>query len=128
MEATTPYPESEKLHAVHETSQMIGEFIEWLPTRGKFIGTWRTLVDCPGGGAFSNWTCESGVKVHDRTGEDGGTCPVCDGKGVVEASNPIPEIDYVDINKLLAEFFNIDLAKVDLERRAMLDALRAANT
>lgn len=46
---------------------------------------------------------------------------------MVEATNPIPEVDYVDINKLLAEFFNIDLAKIDTERRAMLDAMRAAN-
>lgn len=121
------YPECERMHAVHEQSQTIGEFIDWLPSQGKFLGAWRTVVDCPGGGAFSNWTCENGVKVHDRTGEDGGTCPVCNGRGVVDAENPIPDVAYVDITKLLAEFFEIDLVKIEAEKRAMLDAMRAAN-
>ena len=34
----------------------------------------------------------------------------------------------VDINKLLAEFFEIDLDKVEAEKRALLDRVRSDNT
>jgi hypothetical protein len=121
------YPEHDKLTAISDQSQAIGEFLEWLPSQGRFIGAWRTVVDCPGGGIWEKWSCIGGVKVNDRTGEEGDECPVCDGRGVVDAAEPIPEVAYVDINKILAEFFDIDLNKLEAEKRAMLDEIRAAN-
>lgn len=121
------YPEHDKLVAVKEQSQAIGEFIEWLPSQGRFLGAWRTVVDCPGGGWFGPWTCRNGRMISDKTDEDLGECEVCHGRGVVDAENPIPDVAYVDITKLLAEFFEIDLVKIEAEKRAMLDAMRAAN-
>jgi hypothetical protein len=37
-----PYPEHTKLHAVKDASQAQGEFIEWLSSKGIFLGEWVT--------------------------------------------------------------------------------------
>lgn len=98
------YPECEKLLAVTDRSQQIGEFLEWLPTQG--IHRMR-LAACS--------HCE---------GVDSDECWLCDGTGTMKETW-VP--DGRTIEQLLADFFGIDMAKVDVERRAMLAALRAAN-
>jgi hypothetical protein len=77
-------PECEKLSAVAEKSNVIGEFLEWLQSdEGYVIGYW----DEPYGG-------------YTR--------------------------EYKHIEKWLAEYFEIDLNKVEQERRALLEWLREA--
>lgn len=64
------YPEHEKMKKVHEASQAIGEFLEFLESKGFTI---------------------------ERN-----------------------EMTYRNFNGLLAEFFDVDLKKIELEKRAML--------
>lgn len=75
-------PECEKLRAVKEKSQAIGEFLDWLSSQGIVLAAWNT---------------------------DG-----CDRLELRRGS----------IEELLAEYFNIDLDKVETEKRALLDDLR----
>jgi hypothetical protein len=91
-------PECDRLLAVREKSQVIGEFLDWLREKGWVIATGH---------------------AHDDT------CYI-DGKrfcGAVEG-------DLVRVlfntEKLLAEFFGIDLEKVERERRALLQGCRSA--
>lgn len=73
--------ELEKMHAVKEKSQAIGEFLEWLISDKELvIGRW-----------------DSDGTLHPK---------------------------YVSIENLLAEFFGIDLKKVEKEKRAILDKIR----
>lgn len=79
-----PCPECEKLAAVSEDSNKIGNFIEWLRgTMGMDIAIWENerLVEA------------------DYRGDYG-------------------------INRLLAQYYGIDLDKVEEERRALLEWLR----
>ncbi len=80
------YPEHDRMAAISDKSQIIGEFLEWLNyTKGIHL-------------------CEQTPDMNDHwwtVDED-------------------PE-------KLLAEFFSIDLTKIEAEKRAMLAEVRAAN-
>ena len=81
------YPECEKMTAVKDRSQMIGEFLEWLE--------WE-----------KNWEiCErqSGDREYGH-----------------EQLVPVS----FSTEKLLAEFFDIDLSKVEKEKIQMLNELR----
>jgi len=75
------YPECEKMSAVREESQAIGQFLDWL----------------------------CGEKEYE-------ICSYKDG----DILTPIR----FSIENLLAEFFDIDLKKVEKEKHAMLVALR----
>jgi hypothetical protein len=72
-------PECEKLHKISPQSQMIGEFLEYLQSRGYIIAErWKEVL----------------VPVHEST------------------------------NELLAEYFDIDMNKVERERQALLDFIK----
>ncbi len=90
------YPEHEKLHAVKERSQAIGEFLEWLGTNGFHLAKWMKVC-APDGSA--------------------GECDEVD--QLVQQS--------FNIENLLAEYFQIDLAKLEQEKRAMLEQIRKQN-
>ncbi len=85
------YPEHEKLAKIKDKSQSIGEFLEWLESEKK----------------VNLCTYEAEYTMQDSDGED----------------EIIPE-GYYGINqtkeKLLAEFFDIDLNKIEEEKRQML--------
>jgi hypothetical protein len=85
--STVPTPELDKMSAVRDESQAIGEFLEWMSSRG--------LV-------FAKWVDRG---IHDDE--------------LVEDRKPIKE--------RLAEYFEIDLNKVDEEQRMLLDTLRGNN-
>jgi hypothetical protein len=90
-------PELDKLKQVQEVSQKIGEFIVWLNSDKKIVlATWHKEVD----------EC-------DETQPDEG----------VNVLWPEPMGDAA-IDKLLAEYFHIDLNKVEQEKRAILDEFR----
>jgi hypothetical protein len=78
------YPECEKMVAIKDKSQAIGEFLEWLQN------------------------------IKEMT-----ICQLIDGEDEMEYSPT-----YLNTEKLLAEFFNIDLDKVEEEKRQMLKELR----
>ncbi len=91
----TDYPEHDKLHAVNERSQAVGEFLGWLSER---------FVIC-------EWVDQ------DQADE---LCLVCgsDASGFHPAGKTIEE--------WLTEHFKIDQAKLEEEKRAMLDIVRKA--
>lgn len=123
--------ECEKMIAVHELSQAIGEFIEWLPTAGLQICEKITHDDC-------GWrNGRSPALADDRRCVDGrlwdgavdldANCQACHGTGRVRLREAQfwPGLGKAGtIEKLLAQHFGIDLVKVDKERRAMLEDLR----
>lgn len=90
-----PTPETDKMIAVKDQSQAIGEFLEWLDEKG-----W--------------WICRSATQEDTRDDEGERT-------GIREGDLlPI----YKSIEILLAEYFNIDLKKAEQEKRALLESLR----
>lgn len=100
------YPECEKMAAIQEKSQAIGEFLEWLHTgeadesgfeRPVFLGAYRIVTE--------------------------------NSRGELDEDEYYVSESYVDAfryitEKLLAKFFDIDLNKVEEERRTMLAKLR----
>ena len=80
------YPECEKMVAVKDKSQAIGEFLDWLKEEKKFA---ISAFHDGGDYSFGEW-------------------------------RPIR----TSTEQLLAEFFNIDLDKVEEEKRQMLKELR----
>ena len=91
------YPECEKMKSVRDESQTIGEFLEWLfDEKGYRLGFYHT--------------------------HDGETCNKHSDCGMVE--NYMNPVVGFSIEYILAEYFKIDLKKVEEEKRAMLDAIR----
>jgi hypothetical protein len=86
---STPTPEFDKMTAVADQSQLIGEFLDWASQRGY----------------------EFGREV------EGGNDPFAPATWFQPAGQP-------RIQKLLAEFFSIDLDKVEAERRTVLQQYR----
>jgi hypothetical protein len=79
-----PTPESDKLLKVHKESQAIGEFLEWMQSKGLSV-----------------------CKLDEDT----------------EQYFP----DHVSIQNRLAKYYEIDMNKVERERRAILKGLNAAH-
>jgi hypothetical protein len=77
-------PECEKLAAIKNESQPIGEFLEWVESKGWFL-------------------CEYKSDYY-------------------EGNMPLP-IKF-NTSHLLAEYFNIDLKKVEAEQLALLEEIR----
>lgn len=101
----SPYPEHEKLKEIQDKSQVCGEFLEWLlgPQRYQLGQYHEHTDDC--------WLPNENLLDGRRR--------VC-GMG---AQTLYPAA--ANHRKLLAEFFEIDEEKLDEEKRAMLDELRA---
>lgn len=104
----TDYPECDKLAAIQEKSQNIGEFLEWLQSgevsqnlpikRSIFLASYDVV--CEDG---------QGKMLHEDDWELG--------------DRMMPFAYSTD--RLLANFFGIDLDKVDKEKRAMLEEIKA---
>ncbi len=94
------YPEHDKLHAVVDRSQAIGEFLEWLSSE-------KDAVLCGPPHRHSR---------HDCRDEDGSlACDTREGERPLFCNN---------IQDLLAEFFSIDRAKLEAEKLEMLEEIR----
>lgn len=83
MTTKSDYPEHDKMRAVKDHSQTVGDFIEWLMANGLSI-------------------CEYDVDYRQGT------------------YFPTPK----STRQLLADFFEIDLKKVDEEKDAMVEEMR----
>lgn len=98
------YPEHDKLHAIHERSQAIGEFLEWLNSEGVFL--------C----REHEHTSDCYAEGDDIWDDIWITCDYRSGEMVS---------DCVSIEKRLAAYFDIDLKKIAEEKDQMLDAIRS---
>lgn len=95
------YPEHERLKAISDKSQAIHDFLEWCGERGLWLAErYCTRWDHPEDPRCEDGECEMSDKML-----------------------PTHQSDHT----LLAEFFKIDMDVIEVEKRAMLDALRAAN-
>lgn len=84
-------PECDKLSDVHEDSNKVGQFLEWMTQeRGIVFASWQP--------ADPDYTAFFGETESLR--------PQC-----------------LNINELLAEYYGVDLKKVEEERRTILDYL-----
>lgn len=91
-------PECERLHAVVEKSNAIGEFLDWMQEQGIFLAIpHRHDIGCEGDDGF----------------------PICG------LNRDEFQLHLEPKEKMLARFFDIDLNKVERERRALLEALRS---
>jgi hypothetical protein len=104
-----PTPELNKMKLVSGKSQAIGEFVDiFLSGKGFSIGQpHKHTSSCPG------WEDDDGVVKRVR-----GTTNDCGLQTEEFVSCPIR------LENLLAEFFEIDLAKCESERRAILEYLQ----
>jgi len=93
--------EVNRMVAVHEKSQAIGEFLEWLKSE-KHLTVCERVEN-----AKTVFFIENEDKCKNYDKEEGAYTPAC-----------------LDTNKLLAEYFEIDLNKVEKERRKLLGAIR----
>lgn len=100
------YPEHEKLEKVKDQSQAVGEFLEWLRGTDRAICQWQDGVTDAGriANAFS-------FSDQDLSEEPN--------KGWFPVHDPI--------EKTLAEYFDIDLNKLEKEKRQMLEEIRKPN-
>lgn len=105
-----PTPELDKMKSVHEKSQAIGEFLDiFLSEKGVQLGKpHKHDQNCAG------WDEHRG---RYNPGLDGG-CSF--------HTNEFESFDFT-IEKLLAEFFGIDLKKCESEREAILNHIRKPN-
>lgn len=125
--APTQYPEHAKLKAIVAQSQSIGEFLDWLIEEQRIVLCSEhehvsPLVDERDGGCYASaepgdfqWPPGSG-RTRVCGYQEGNYVPVrsnIDGKGLIQS--------------LLAQYFEIDTKRIDDEKDAMLDELRAAN-
>ena len=102
-------PELDRMAAVKEKSQAIGEFIDiFLNEKGFGIGQPQRHTSACGG-----WDDE-GERIQGTANE----CGYHTGEFV--------QI-HTSLEKLLAEFFEIDLNKAESERRAILEFVRKQN-
>ena len=103
------YPEHEKLQAVKDKSQAIGEFLEWLSSV-KQIRFAKWLKD------FRDPTLKE-IKEAKQQGF----------KTPKRVEWDVFVQQQMEIKKWLAEFYEIDTNKLETEKRAMLEEIRKAN-
>ena len=94
------YPEHEKLRLINSKSQAIGEFVDWL--RGEKCIILANRMDCTRDEHVDGYECD-------------GDC---------RPSRSLHPVD-TSIEKLLAEFFGIDLDVLKLEKLEILASMSA---
>lgn len=99
MTQTIPTPELDKMSAVKERSQAIGEFLDWLAYEKE-------------------WTLAAYHEHTDDCYNQTQRYPTC---GIREKE--LWQVQY-STERLLAEYFEIDLRKTDEEKRAILESIR----
>jgi hypothetical protein len=128
---TEPYPECEKLADASAARQAVHEFLEWLGTQKVHLMVYKNEAetefeeDCDGG--FDNLgRCREG-KVENIVGQvTDKDCVRCKGTGKITRHEP----GWYPLSKtrdnIVMDFLGIDQDKLEHERRAMLEALRAS--
>lgn len=137
-----PTPELDKQHAIQEQADTIGRFIDWMIYEGYDLGRryFATVVEkCPSAWPegkepqATNLCCIDG-KLHSywdgkspRWVPTGRTCGSCQGKGTIEFDEERYEDMVNNPEKTMARYFDIDLRKIEQERRAILKTMQEAN-
>lgn len=93
------YPEHDRLKAVSEYSQQIGQFLDWLKSERVFLSREHHHSD----DCFEDGIKDCGFSVGDLAQ------------------------DYERIEDRLARYFEIDLKKIETEKREMLASLRVSH-
>jgi hypothetical protein len=110
-------PELDKIKNVHEKSQMIGFFLDWLQGHGFVICRWRE--------EYRNGEPQF---IDADTGEE---ASLLDHNSIENPDYEYATEGYyperLSIEQYLAMYFNIDLDKAEEERRAILEELRNRN-
>jgi hypothetical protein len=132
------YPECEKVENVSEISNVIGEFLDWLRYTKKVqlmvfhkhTGACYELHDCEldprncrdeNGKELHPWTSPEARKERCKKPKPKRICGFSERPGrSYHGLEPLR----TGMEELLAEYFNIDLRKVEREKKAMLEALR----
>jgi hypothetical protein len=119
---TNQYPEHDKLHAIKDESQACGEFIDWLRSQGMHLcyphkhtkSCWeRGTVEPPVDGKHRSYSLDEWHRKYtDETWIDCGT----EEEKMLFVTTPV--------TKLLADFFGINLTKLEKEKEQMLDDIR----
>lgn len=122
---TTETTELEKMSAVREQSQPIGEFLDWLAGQGILLMKYTPVI-------YERWPWESKFATDGSQPsyyraawhgpDDGVHGPPEEYEGDDE-----PMMWRESIERMLARFFEIDLNAIEEERRALLDELRERN-
>lgn len=149
-------PELDKLGKVAERSQPIGEFLNWLfSTREIVLGHWSREDECTRCGCKEEDHDTDVPTAHVEYLVEGlglspehkeillkklmqegykttgvgcskcgtSTCP----RYVYDEEHLIPSDLHADINRILAEYFDINEEKAEEERRAILEHVRSLN-
>jgi hypothetical protein len=115
-------PTLDRMHEVKDRSQEIGEFLDWLTEdKGVALHVWWEGEEED---LCSNFDCRDGFLF----GNPKNPCSSCNGTGLVmrhrERWMPFRTGGH---EKILAEYFGIDLDKAEGEKRAILEEVRAMN-
>ena len=105
-------PELDKLADIQERSQEIGEFLEWLLQRGVVLAKAHKHTDACG---------EIDLDEEDSIMKG---ISVLIGRGCGLRDGQLEPFYYV-IEKLLAEYFRLDLDRIEMEKRAVLEYARS---
>lgn len=142
---TPPTPELDKQAGIIASGRAatVQEFIDWFAAQGLQLCAWREdlaetepcpdRVDTTPGLTPPRWGCVDGKQARYGwtrlpDGSEYGPCDRCKGRGHVDVPLPAQFMpDARSPEQLMADHFGIDLARIDAERRAILDALRAAD-
>ncbi len=123
------YPECEKMSAVHEQSQAIGEFLTWLEGQGVIMAKYDVEVEecrnCGHEDAHNERVPDAvyfGQRACSFEDDETGECCVCDHADFGNPNHLFPYYQHTEAT--LAQFFNIDLDVVETEKRAMLETMR----
>jgi hypothetical protein len=120
------YPEHDRMAAVKAESQTVGQFLEWMDTVGWHVAQWVC------GGHYDErqrHETKPETEYRDSVLWYHKNIPAQAGDGLAdECENPTLMYVGIGIEKMLARYFDIDLAKVSAEKDQMLARLRAEAT
>lgn len=125
--------EHDKLHAVREKSQAIGEFLDWLDEKGIRLARYHEHADGCYEPHVHDYGCSDSCGARKNDGKHSHPFAGCSLRCEKETNRICGWRDdalapiHTSIEKLLAEYFEIDLDKLEREKRAMLAELRKAH-
>lgn len=110
------YPEHKRQGLIRDKSSLIEEFLEWLEVNRNIH--LRQYIET---GARSD-PC---YKLYCRDGktESGKDCSTCKGTGRISSNSGFFRPDE-SVKRLLAEYFDIDLGRIEVEKHRMLDKVK----
>lgn len=126
------YPEHEKMSAIKEESHTIGEFLDWLRNQEIHLGIWRDYwnngeeryvpADADGQKLDCQYMHETS-KENSRKYTNSSLFAMKNPKFEEKPSGCYQE--HRSAEEILAEYFQIDLKKIEAEKDAMLAKLRS---